>query len=58
MHFDRLKRATVKPRVHKSSESELEPSSSSAEEEDFSDYTPAHRQPAKPVNAKIDAAKY
>ena len=56
-HFDRLKRATVKPRVHKLSESELEPSSSCAKEEDLSDYTPIHRQPAKPINAKIDAAK-
>ena len=36
VHFDRLKRATVNPRVHKLSESELEPSSSSAEEEDLS----------------------
>ena len=57
VHFDRLKRAIVKPRVHKVSESELEPSSLSAEEEDLSDYTPIHWQPAKPVNAKIDAAK-
>ena len=31
VHFDLLKRATVKPRVHKLSESKLEPSSSSAE---------------------------
>ena len=57
VNFDRLKRATVKPRVHKLSESELEPSSSSTEEDDLSDYTPIYRQPAKPVNAKIDAAK-
>ena len=39
------------------SESELEPSSSNADEEDLSDYIPAHRQPTKPVIAKIDAAK-
>ena len=57
VHFDRLKRATVKLRVHHLSESELEPSSSSAREEDLSDYTPIHRQSAKPINAKIDAAK-
>ena len=43
--------------MHKLSDCELEPSSSSAEEEDLSDYTPIHRQPAKPVNAKLDAAK-
>ena len=47
VHFDCLKRATVKPRVHKLSESELDPSSSSAEKEDRSDYTSVHRQPAK-----------
>ena len=57
MHFDRLKRATVKPRVHKLSESELEPSPSSAEEEDLSDFTPIYRRPEKPVNSKPDAAK-
>ena len=57
VHFDCLKRATIKPRVHKLSESELEPSSSSSEEVELSDYTPNYRQPAKPVNAKIDAAK-
>ena len=57
LHFDRLKRATVNHRVHKLSESELVPSSSSAEEEDLSDYTPVHRQPVKPVSAKIDAPK-
>ena len=47
----------VKPRVHKFSESELDPSTTSAEQENLSDYTPIHRQLAKPVNAKIDAAK-
>ena len=57
VHFDRLKRATVKPRVYKLSESELEPSSSSAEEEDLSDYTPIHRQHAKSVKAKFDVAE-
>ena len=39
------------------SESDLEPSSSSADKNDLSDYTPIHREPAKPVDAKIDAAK-
>ena len=38
VHFDRLKRATVKPRLYKLSESELEPFSSIAEKEDLSDY--------------------
>ena len=57
VHFDRLKRATVKTPVHNMSESELEPSLSSAVEEDLSDFTPVHRQRAKPVNANIDAAK-
>ena len=46
VHFDRLKCATVRPRVYKLSESELEASSSSAEELDLSNYTPIHRQPA------------
>ena len=57
VHFDCLKRATVKPRVHKLSESELKPSSNSAEKKDLSDYTPSHRQSVKPVNGKIDATK-
>ena len=57
VHFDCLKRATVKPHVHKLSESELVSSSSSAEKDDLSDYTPIHRQPVKPVSAKIDVAK-
>ena len=46
VHFDRMKRATVKPRVHKLSESELEASSCSAEKDNLSDYTPINRQPA------------
>ena len=58
VHFDRLKQATVKPRVHKLSESKLELYSSNAEKEDLPDHTPAHRQPGKPVNAKIEAAKF
>ena len=45
VHFDRLKRATVKPGIHKQSESELETSSSSDEDDDVSDYTPVKRQP-------------
>ena len=39
------------------SESEQAPFSSSAEEEDLSEYTQIHRHIAKPVNAKLDAAK-
>ena len=57
LHFDRLKLATVKPRVHNLSTSELDFSASSAEEEDLPDYIAINQQPAKPVNAKIDAAK-
>ena len=56
VHFDRLKRATVKPRIHKLSESELETSSSSAEEDDLSDYAPVKRPPTvKPVKPQVDA---
>ena len=43
--------------MHKLSESEREPASSSVEEEDLLDYTPIHRQPANTVNANLDAAK-
>ena len=53
VHFNRLKRATVKPRVHKLFENRLETSSSSAKEADLSDYTPVHRQLEKLINPKI-----
>ena len=43
--------------MHKLTESELELFSSSAEQKDFSDYTPVHLQYVKPVSAKIDAPK-
>ena len=57
MDFNSLKRATVKCRVHKLSVNELEPSSNKAKEEELSDYTPIHRQPAKPVKEKFPEAK-
>ena len=55
VHFDRLKGATVKPRVHKLSKNEQIFFSKSAKEEDSSDFTWVKRQFAKLVNAKIDA---
>ena len=44
--------------MHKLSERELDPSSSSSEQEDLSDYTPVYRQPLKPVKANIGATKF
>ena len=44
--------------MHKLSETKLEHSSSSPEEDDLSDYTSNYLQPSKPVYAYIDHAKH